>query len=59
MIGERNYEIEIKELLSLAEEHEQNGDLHAGKEALRQAQVNSHESVICSLYLCGSKWATK
>ena len=49
MIGERNYEIEIKDLLSLAEEHEQNGDVHAGKEALRQAQVNSHESVICSL----------
>ena len=41
MIQELNHEAEIRKLLALAEEHEENGDVTSVKESLRQAQVGS------------------
>merc|ERR1712130_802743 len=54
-----NYEIEIKNLLTLAEEHEQNGDVHSGKESLRQAQLlaQKYENEELNL-VCGYNYGT-
>ena len=40
---ESSQEIEIRKYLNLAEQHEKNGDSHATKEALLEAQVSRNK----------------
>ena len=43
---ESSQEIEIRKYLNLAEQHEKNGDLHATKEALLEAQVSKNKKLL-------------